>query len=184
MVDRISKDAWIKAARTALLSGGVEAVRVEPLAKSLGVTKGSFYWHFTDRSALLEALLSEWEAEAALLVAAVNAPAGEGLRQLADELSQNVILSERGETPSDAAIFGWAAISPEVAERVRAAEEKRIALLASLIGGLEAAELFYMAYLGFILRRRHSDNAQELLRLILDTVVAQAPAATATAPVS
>ncbi len=53
---------WAEAALEALARGGLTAVAVEPLAKALGTTKGSFYWHFADRNALLEATLGLWEA--------------------------------------------------------------------------------------------------------------------------
>ncbi|MGH2531405.1 MAG: TetR/AcrR family transcriptional regulator [Thermomicrobiales bacterium] len=56
-------DDWIRAARRAMAEGGVVAVAVEPLAKRLGVTKGSFYWHFPNRDALLRATLERWEQE-------------------------------------------------------------------------------------------------------------------------
>ena len=52
---------WTEAALDALARGGLAAVAVEPLAKALGATKGSFYWHFADRKALLEATLELWE---------------------------------------------------------------------------------------------------------------------------
>jgi AcrR family transcriptional regulator len=52
---------WAEAALSALAAGGLSAVAVEPLAKSLGTTKGSFYWHFADRNALLAATLELWE---------------------------------------------------------------------------------------------------------------------------
>ena len=52
--------AWIEAAFDALAEGGIDAVRVDPLAKKLGVTRGSFYWHFADRAALHTAMLKEW----------------------------------------------------------------------------------------------------------------------------
>ena len=52
---------WTRAALSALARGGLPAVAVEPLAKELGATKGSFYWHFADRQALLEATLQLWE---------------------------------------------------------------------------------------------------------------------------
>ncbi|HWV42489.1 TetR/AcrR family transcriptional regulator [Pseudorhodoplanes sp.] len=52
--------AWIGAALDALATDGIEAVRIEPLAKVLHVTKGSFYWHFADRRALIDAMLSDW----------------------------------------------------------------------------------------------------------------------------
>src|SRR5919112_274753 len=52
---------WTQAALDALARGGLAAVAVEPIAKSLGTTKGSFYWHFADRDALLKAALELWE---------------------------------------------------------------------------------------------------------------------------
>lgn len=55
------RSAWIEAALQALSEGGPDAIRVETLAVSLGVTKGGFYWHFKDRAALLEEMLDEWE---------------------------------------------------------------------------------------------------------------------------
>lgn len=57
-------DAWIDAAMDALAEGGVDAVRVDPLAKRLGVTRGSFYWHFKDRAALHLAMLKRWRESA------------------------------------------------------------------------------------------------------------------------
>jgi len=57
---RLDAEAWIAAAFDALAAGGIDAVRVEPLAKVLDITKGSFYWHFADRRALLDAMLSAW----------------------------------------------------------------------------------------------------------------------------
>ena len=57
---RLDAAAWVAAAFDALADGGIDAVRVEPLAKALGITKGSFYWHFADRRALLDAMLDAW----------------------------------------------------------------------------------------------------------------------------
>ena len=52
--------AWVAAALDRLAADGIGVVRVEPLAKTLAVTKGSFYWHFADRRALIDAMLSHW----------------------------------------------------------------------------------------------------------------------------
>src|SRR5215210_963058 len=52
---------WTEAALAALARGGLAAVAVEPLAKELGATKGSFYWHFADRNELLVSTLELWE---------------------------------------------------------------------------------------------------------------------------
>jgi AcrR family transcriptional regulator len=58
---RLSAQDWVEAAYAALGDGGVAAVAVEPLAVRLGTTKGSFYWHFSGRDALLQAALAHWE---------------------------------------------------------------------------------------------------------------------------
>jgi len=58
---RLSADDWAQAALDLIAEQGVSAVAVEPLARRLGVTKGSFYWHFPSRDALLQAALERWE---------------------------------------------------------------------------------------------------------------------------
>ena len=60
--DSLTREDWISGAWDMLGETGLEGVRVEPLAKNLGVTKGSFYWHFKDRQELLDALLDRWFA--------------------------------------------------------------------------------------------------------------------------
>ena len=156
----MEREDWLRAARTALLRGGPSAVRVEVLARKLRVTKGSFYWHFKDRNALLEELLREWEAETSLLHDLLAredfAPA---LDELFDVLSRNVVTSERGQSPSDAAVFAWAAVSPKVAARANREEQRRIALLQRLAGDKVVGEFIYLAYLGFLLRRRRVPEA-------------------------
>jgi len=59
---RLSRQAWIEAALDALAEGGLNAIRVEALAKRLNVTKGGFYWHFRDRSDLCAAVLEHWRS--------------------------------------------------------------------------------------------------------------------------
>lgn len=58
---RLTADDWAEAALSAVAQGGVAAVSVEPLAAVLGATKGSFYWHFANRDALLTAAVGLWE---------------------------------------------------------------------------------------------------------------------------
>jgi AcrR family transcriptional regulator len=57
----LDRDAWIKAAIAVLADHGADGLRVEVLAKRLGVTKGSFYWHFKDRRDLQDAVLDMWK---------------------------------------------------------------------------------------------------------------------------
>jgi len=182
MVDRrCTKQDWLRAARLALLHRGPEGVRVEPLAKALGVTKGSFYWHFKDRGELMEALLREWEEETGLLTEALNTldPLG-ALPAVFEELGRRNRSSERGESPSDAAIFAWAALDPKVAKRVHRSERQRMRLFRKLTGKRDVADLFYYAYHGFLLRRRRVPSAagdfDALVRLALRVFTPQARA--------
>jgi AcrR family transcriptional regulator len=57
---KLGRQDWIEVGLVVLAESGVEAVRVEPLAKRMKVTKGSFYWHFKDRNDLLDAILAQW----------------------------------------------------------------------------------------------------------------------------
>ena len=58
---RLGRQDWVEAALRALTVGGLAGLSVERLATELGATKDSFYWHFKDRAALVEATLDEWE---------------------------------------------------------------------------------------------------------------------------
>jgi AcrR family transcriptional regulator len=159
----LGRNDWQKAARIALLRGGVEAVRVEKLARDLKVTKGSFYWHFTDREELLEVLLREWEEELLQdIIPRLQGRRGlEALRLLMRLLVERVPLGEQGILPSDAAMFTWASVSPTVARRVNQAEKKRIELLTRVIGDPERTELLYLVWLGFVARGQRLPSSRK-----------------------
>jgi AcrR family transcriptional regulator len=172
---QLGREDWLRAARLALLRGGVEAVRVAPLARDLGATKGSFYWHYQDRNELLELLLEEWEGELREIDARLAAaPAGRSLATLVEVLIARARLSEQGLVPSDAAIFAWAAVAPEVARRVNRVERERLQLLTRLLGDEQRGEILYLTWLGFVARgqrvpasrRRFPEIAHNLLQLL------------------
>jgi AcrR family transcriptional regulator len=58
--DSLTREDWIDGAWEMLGESGVDGVRIEPLARRLGVTKGSFYWHFKERQELIDELLDRW----------------------------------------------------------------------------------------------------------------------------
>ncbi len=64
VVQQLGREDWIAAGLEVLASQGWAALRVEPVARRLGVSKGSFYWHFPDRAAWLQAVLDLWEHRA------------------------------------------------------------------------------------------------------------------------
>lgn len=165
---------WLRAARLALLKGGVGAVRVECLARELQVTKGSFYWHFKNREELLKLLLREWEDEMRQeIIPQLGASRGrEALRRLIRLMVQRVPLGERGDLPSDAAIFTWAAVSPEVARRVNRAEKQRIEALKRLLRSSHRAELLYLIWLGFVAKGQRTPASRKrfpaIARMMMD----------------
>jgi AcrR family transcriptional regulator len=175
-MDRVlGREDWLRTARLALLRGGVEAVRVEKLARDLGVTKGSFYWHFKDRDELLELLLREWESEVPEMLSQVGRGSRrEKVHRLVDLLQQRAKLSEEGKVPSDAAIFAWASVDREVARRVNEAEEERIQLLKHFVGGRDRVELFYLVWLGFVARGQRVPESRkrfpEIARFLVESL--------------
>ena len=80
---RLDRQAWVQTALDAIAEGGLAAVGVVPLARQLAVTKGSFYWHFANREALVEAALAEWEqSHTAAVIAEIEATSDDPLQQL------------------------------------------------------------------------------------------------------
>ena len=159
---RLSKEDWLKAARLALLHKGPDGVRVEPLARDLGVTKGSFYWHFKDRNDLLDALLKEWEDETDVFIENLGElDPQKALAKILEVVKGRTFSSEKGESPSDVAIFGWAGIDSEVAKRVNRGEEERMGLFRNFGSDSAMSDLLYYAYQGLLFRRRRVPKAMQ-----------------------
>ena len=80
---RLTREAWVRAALDTIAKGGLAAVAVMPLAKQLGATKGSFYWHFADREALVDAALADWEhSHTTAVIEEIEAASDDPLQQL------------------------------------------------------------------------------------------------------
>jgi AcrR family transcriptional regulator len=151
---RLTRDDWVTAALAAIADGGLAGVSVEPLAARLGATKGSFYWHFENRDALLEAAVSRWEKETttdvvAEITAARDAPASQFRRLVAGVI-------ERAEQdrvgPALLASAAHPAVAPAL-ERVTATRLDLITMVLRRLGFAQAqarrrALLAYSAYLG------------------------------------
>jgi AcrR family transcriptional regulator len=135
-VERLDAEAWIRVAREALIAGGVSGVRVERLAAVLGVTIGSFYWHFKSRRVLLGGLLQDWEAmNSAAWFAAVRSHPGEPVLQF--EALNTVWVDEAGYDPAwDSAIRDWARSDAVAEVAVRRVDDQRIELLHGIFEGL------------------------------------------------
>jgi len=133
---RLDTAAWIEAALGALADGGLEAVRVEPLAKALAVTKGSFYWHFADRRALIDAMLTSWSDGRIAAIRQQSGGAGTPdmrLRHLAELYTRHANM--RG-LAIELSIRALARSDSRAADAVRAVDSERLKQVAQLFGAL------------------------------------------------
>jgi AcrR family transcriptional regulator len=120
---------WIRAAFARLAQDGIDAVRVEVLARDLHVSKGSFYWHFRDRDELAGAMLEQWdENESAWVETAADE------RSAAARWAELVKhLTDDAHSRPEAALRDWARRDPRVAERAREIERKRRGYIAEVL---------------------------------------------------
>ncbi|AIG76005.1 MULTISPECIES: TetR/AcrR family transcriptional regulator [Amycolatopsis] len=124
---RTPREKWVEEGLRALAEGGVDAVRVEALAKALGVTKGGFYGYFADRAALLEAMLDAWEYESVDEVLARVEQEGCDARDKV-RLAGRLTFSGGRLLPIDLAVRDWARRDEAVAERLRRVDNRRMQL--------------------------------------------------------
>jgi AcrR family transcriptional regulator len=130
---RTPRDRWIEAGLRALAEGGPDAVRVEALAKALGVTKGGFYGFFADRDALLTAMLDSWERESTdEVLDRVEREGGDPKRKIAR--AGVLTFSSDRLLPIDLAVRTWARRDDAVAARLRRVDNRRMGLLREMIG--------------------------------------------------
>jgi AcrR family transcriptional regulator len=135
-VIRLDAEAWIAAAFDALADGGIDAVRVEPLAKALAITKGSFYWHFADRRALIDAMLTAWAEGRIAAIREQALTRGEPaavLRMLADLYTHRA--NVRG-LAIELAIRSLARTDDAAAKAVRSVDRERLRHVGALFAAL------------------------------------------------
>jgi AcrR family transcriptional regulator len=128
---RTPRSTWIAHGLRALAAGGPDAVRIEPLARALGVTRGGFYWHFRDRGALLDQMLDTWErATTEEVVKRVGHEGGDARARLR-RLFALTFSSDEWVT-IDLAVRDWARRDQAVAGRLRRVDNRRMDYLRSL----------------------------------------------------
>lgn len=139
-VVNLGRENWIEAACRALAKHGVEKVRVEPLAANLGVTKGSFYWHFKNRQALLTAVLDKWEQEESRAIIAKVDSASEAPADRLWALLE--VLFDMSAFKLEIAVRAWAQSDLDVALRMAQVDRQRIDHAATMLRdmGIEAEE--------------------------------------------
>ncbi len=176
---------WKRAALQAICDGGIGAVAVEPLARGLGVSKGSFYWHFAGRDDLLRAALELWEQEEAdAFIASL-----ENIRDPRERIRQLIVRVSRGSWNCTLhSALSAAAGDPIVRPVLRRVSEKRVGYLSDCYRALgfseeaarHRARLGYMIYVGFIhLSREDASRApieRDYIEHIAETLIPAPPA--------
>jgi len=129
---RTPRTTWINAGLQSLAAGGPDTVRVDLLAKALGVTRGGFYWHFASRQVFLDALLDAWEHRSTDDVLDRVEKEGGDAR---DKVRKAGMLTFSKELlPIDLAVRDWARRDRAVAKRLRRVDNRRRDYLRALIG--------------------------------------------------
>ena len=175
MSDQLSANDWVDQGLKALASRGFTALKAEPLAKALRVSRGSFYWHFADIAAFHAAILARWhEVAAEQIIANVEAASKDEdpLALLLRRVFGERLMLER-------AVRTWASVDPAARTAVQAIDRRRLNYVEGLLAesGLSAelararAQILYWAFLGFALsdqplpKARQQAVLDELLRI-------------------
>ena len=129
MKPRLTPTDWIKASFVALTAGGPQAIRAESIARALKVSKGSFYWHFTDVPALKLAMLNHWEQAATKdIIDLVNlkATTAKDRLRLLVEVSTAPTDNDYGGQMAEAAIRDWARYDEHAAAALISVDQQRL----------------------------------------------------------
>jgi AcrR family transcriptional regulator len=175
MADQLSAKDWLDQGLRALARSGFTALKAEPLAKAMGVSRGSFYWHFADIGAYHAAILKHWrEVAAEQIIANLEAASGD------NNPLQLLLRRAFGAKPAlENAVRTWATLDPAARSAVQAIDRRRLGYVENLLNasGLPAdvararAQILYWAFLGFALsdkplpQARQAEVIDELLRM-------------------
>jgi AcrR family transcriptional regulator len=175
MTDQLSAKDWLDQGLKTLAHSGFTALKAEPLAKAMGVSRGSFYWHFADVEAFHAAILKHWrEVAAEQVIANLEAASDNGnpLPLLLRQAFGSKLALEK-------AVRTWAAFDPAARAAVQAIDRRRLSYVESQFrasgfapGAARArAQILYWAFVGFALsdrplpRARQQAVLDELLRM-------------------
>jgi AcrR family transcriptional regulator len=175
MTDQLSAKDWLDQGLKILATRGFTALKAEPLAKAMGVSRGSFYWHFADIGAFHAAILKRWREVAAEQIIAKVEAASENDNPLPLLLRR----AFAGKLALENAVRTWATVDPLARSAVQAIDRRRLGYVENLLraSGLSPeaararAQILYWTFLGFALsdkplsRARQQAVLDELLRI-------------------
>jgi AcrR family transcriptional regulator len=176
MTDQLSAKDWLDQGLKTLAERGFTALKAEPLAKALGVSRGSFYWHFADIGAFHAAILKHWREVAAEQIIANLEAASDNRDRLPLLLRQ----AFGGKLALENAVRTWATVDPGARSAVQAIDRRRLSYVEIMLGasGLSPgvararAQIFYWAFVGLALSDKPLPPARR--RAVLDELLRMA----------
>jgi AcrR family transcriptional regulator len=177
MADQLSAKDWLDLGLKTLANSGFTALKAEPLAKAMGVSRGSFYWHFNDIGAYHAAILKHWrEVAAEQIIADLEASSQDD-----DPLLLLLRRTFSGRLALENAVRTWATLDPMAKAAVQATDRRRLSYVQRLFerSGVaprvarSRAQIFYWAFLGYALsdqplpKARQDAVLEELMRMAL-----------------
>jgi AcrR family transcriptional regulator len=177
MTDPLSAQDWLDQGLKTLAKNGFTALKAEPLAKAMGVSRGSFYWHFADIAAYHAALLQRWRDVAVEQIIA-------DIEAVAPSQSPIAALLRRvfgSRVTLEMAVRSWAAVDPVARSAVDAVDQRRLSYVEDLLAasGLTPgiararAQILYWTFLGFAMSEKplppgdQTDVVDELIRIAM-----------------
>lgn len=170
---RGSPELWLDAAYGALIEGGVDAVKIQPLARRLKLSRTSFYWFFRDREELLQALVARWrDKNTGSIVRQSGAYAdsiAEAMLNVFDCWHDSALFDSQFEF----AVRSWALQSPEILAEVREADRIRLDALSRMLvrfghdpdAADVAARTVYLTQIGYISMQAEETTAERMARI-------------------
>lgn len=170
----LGKKDWLNMALVVLNEEGVNGIKVLPLSKRLGVTRGSFYWHFEDRDELLREVLQHWDEELTGTVILHAKALDVSPREKLEDVLTNVLFNRR--EIYDAAIAAWGTFDDDVAKVYNRVVRKRLRYITSVLMDANIskshAEFKARLIIGFMSsevggrsRRSRADHISDITRL-------------------
>jgi AcrR family transcriptional regulator len=173
MTDQLSAQDWLDQGLKTLAARGFTALKAEPLAKAMGVSRGSFYWHFADIGAFHAAILKHWrEVAAEQIIANLETAAGK-------ENPLHLLLRQAfsGKLALERAVRNWATFDAGARSAVQAIDRRRLDYLEGLFRNagfaheiaVARAQILYWAFLGSALSDKPLAKAQQ--QAVLDELI-------------
>lgn len=182
---RGSEDVWLEAAYEALIEGGVEAVKVMPIAETLDLSRTSFYWHFDDRDALLNALIERWKEKNTGNLIRQTKLFAETITEAVLNLFDCWITPELFDARLEFAMRNWSQSSPEVKAIFEETDARRVEALRAMFArfGFDAhqadirANAIYLTQVGYISMKADEPLPERIRRMpaYVQTFTGRAP---------